>query len=203
MLLVVLLGMVGCSSTSKNPHMIQSPAATGKKTVAVMAVDQRAMTAKKTVTPDHLGEVGGAFGNPFTLTTEKRTAVSVDLTESLTEGFRRGGWRTAPASAVATLTKEAAFRNLQTHGADRFLIVALKNWESDTLASTNFRFDLEVSVLDANGQVLAVERVQGQQNLGYPKYGRLSETIRAAMDAESSRVLSTALAKPALVAALR
>lgn len=200
MLLVALIGLIGCNRESR---AILVPAATGKKTVAVMTVDQRTATARKPVKADHLGEVGAAFGMPYTLTTENRIPVSRDLTENLTQGLRQSGWRTAPTPAVAAGTREEAFRALQNHGADRFLIVALKDWESDTLASTNFRFDLELSVLDANGQVLASERFQGQQNLGYPKFGQLSKTIRQAIDEESSRVFMAALQKPTLMAALR
>ena len=86
-------------------------------------------------------------------------------------------------------------------GADKAVLMTLREWKSDTLFRTALHYDVLLMVLASNGDVLATKDLQGSDNLG----GSINPSgyARYAVPEAFRRKLEELFSDPAVAQALR
>lgn len=80
--------------------------------------------------------------------------------------MKLGGTPAQAVSASPFKGREGAVKSLQASGADRLVLIEIRDWWSDTLIHTDLHYDLALTVLNAQGQELGSSTVTGHDELG-------------------------------------
>lgn len=137
----------------------------GSRSVAVTAVDKREYVLSGEKQPDFVGLSRGGFGNPFNVTTASGNPLATDITEVVSEALSDRGFKTLPVVVNHNEDMIGINAKLKDTGTDRWVIVTLTNWKSDTFQNTALIYDVTLSVMDGNGQQLAMSHIEGRDNL--------------------------------------
>jgi hypothetical protein len=62
--------------------------------------------------------------------------------------------------------RAGAIKSLQANGAERLILIEVRDWWSDSLIHTDLHYDLASTVLNAQGQELGSSAVTGHDELG-------------------------------------
>jgi hypothetical protein len=137
-----------------------------KRPVAVGVLDQRDYVLDGSKTPAFVGISRGGFGNPFDVTTASERPLAEDFRDTIVEVFKRNGINVREVALAPSRDERTAREALRKVGQERSLLVALREWKSDTFTNTALQYNVEISVYDLAGKVLASKRIQGNDNLG-------------------------------------
>ena len=127
----------------------------GQGKVVIVVNDLRPYIVSGDKKPDFVGIMRGGFGNTFDVATASGKPLPADLVESLSGMLGRAGYTAVPEALGKNEALEPALQRLAALGADRIVMVQLRQWKTDTYSSTNLTFDVTVSVFDGAGQPLA------------------------------------------------
>jgi hypothetical protein len=122
---------------------------------------------------------------------------AIEMRDSLVKALKARGVSAVPVTIAATDLPSAAREKLLDAKARRSVLVTLRDWKTDTLMRTDFRFDITISVLDERGADLATNMLRGTDALGYSQAG--GDAITRATAAKLDRLF----ADPLVVNALR
>lgn len=128
---------------------------TGQGKVLVVVNDLRPYIASADKKPDFVGIMRGGFGNTFDVATASGQPLPADLVESLSGALGRAGYTAVPEALGKDEALEPALQRLAALGADRIVIVQLREWKTDTFSRTKLVYDVAVSVFDGAGQPLS------------------------------------------------
>jgi hypothetical protein len=138
----------------------------GQGKVAVAVSDERPYVLKGWKPPHFVGVSHGGIGNAFDVTTESRNPLAIDMTTALMRSLRAAGYETVPVFVTLGEPPAATAEKLKATGAQRAVLLALFEWETNTFVRTALLYDAALRVLDGSGQVLARSSVVGRDNLG-------------------------------------
>lgn len=167
--LILILSLVagGCAVGNRYTYdtTVADTGLHGNGTVAVAVHDERPDVVSGKKTPQFVGFQRGGFGNTFDVTTGGDKPLSVDMTESLVASLKRSGFK-AQAVAVSFIeSAESAREALVATGADRSVLLTVREWKSDSMMRVGLDYDLRLSILGKNGTVLAESQVQGTKEV--------------------------------------
>jgi hypothetical protein len=157
-----------CAIGNKHQYSGVPPEATlaSKRSVAVGVLDQRDYVLDGSKTPAFVGLSRGGFGNPFDVTTASDKPLAEDFRDTIVDVFRRNGIVVRELALAASRDEATARTALLKIGQERVLLVALREWKSDTYTNTTLQYNVEMTVYDVGGKMLASKRIQGNDNLG-------------------------------------
>lgn len=148
---VVLLCSCGGGAAFNRTENIQSvwPAInySTDKHILIQVVDKRPDVLSKKVNPTYVGMMRGGFGNPFNMNTESGQPLANDVAIAINNGFRNSG--------IKSDIFNGSSPNSQNKSKYRRLVLAIYEWECDYFKTADFKYNLALSVVDANGEVLA------------------------------------------------
>jgi hypothetical protein len=106
------------------------------------------------------------YGIPYPAHTPSKKPFAQELSNLVNRGLKLGK---TPAEAVVVSPfggRQAAVDALRKSGAERLLLVEIRDWWSDTLIHTDLHYDLVLTVFNAEGQELGSTTVMGHDELG-------------------------------------
>lgn len=136
------------------------------------------------------------YGIPYPAHTESRKPFAQDLSNLLIRALKLGK---TPAEAVGVSPfggRPAAIEALRKSGAERLLLIEIRDWWSDTLIHTDLHYDLKLTVFNAQGEELGSSSVIGHDELGKRQRPERRDVATATND-----ILETLFAADAVIAA--
>lgn len=159
-LICPLLLSVGCvaGNNLKFDYQPASMADVGKNaTVVVAAEDRREYVVSGDEPASFVGELRNGYGMPFNVTTEGEVAFSTVVAESIRRELAAAGFNAAVATNAQDLSSSMKSKN-----ARRGLLVNIAEFKADTMNRSTVSYDLNASVVDQNGRVVATHNVKGE-----------------------------------------
>lgn len=135
-------------------------------TVAVAALDQRPYVVSGEKPATFVGLSRGGFGNPFDVNTQSGNPLATDISTAIVNSMKDKGVNARAVQLKAGTLDAQATNELRAAGAQRSVLLTLREWKGDTMMNVGFRYDMDLRVLDQSGKVLATKLQQGSENLG-------------------------------------
>jgi hypothetical protein len=168
MVLLLQACAVGNMQTvAKTPPTIDlSTSESAALAVALGVQDRRPYVLNGDKDPDFVGLQRGGFGNPFDVTTGGDVPLSQDFQTSITAALKAKDVTVTPVQLAPADSEEARLAAFKKSGVDKWLWLLISEWKSDTYTNTALNYDLELSVFDAEGKLLASQKAAGEDDLG-------------------------------------
>jgi hypothetical protein len=103
--------------------------------------------------PNFVGLQRGGYGNPFDVTTSTGKPMTEDMSAAITEGLRNVGYRVVNIQGKSD--NVYLVNTAVQEGATRIVVLQVYDWKSDIYLGMTLHCDLRLTVLDANGELLA------------------------------------------------
>jgi hypothetical protein len=194
----------GCAvgNTHSYDNVLASLSYQGTRKVAVGTEDQRPYVLNAEKGPQFVGLSRGGYGNPFNVTTTSGKPLADDLTLSLERSLDAKSFDAVALTIGLREDDAAVVAKARETGATRIVVLALREWKSDTMMNTALIYEAALRVLDASGALLAESKIAGRDDLGGsavnpPKHAQTAVPIAARAKLEAL------LADPAVAEALR
>lgn len=162
---LLTIGLSACAVGNQHDYQSTVPELKVQTTasVDVAAQDKRIYVVNGEKKPDFVGLSRGGLGNPFNITTVSGRPLADDFRDTVVKALKAKGIN---ADAVTLSATEDARQLLMSRGKDRGLVFAINEWKSDTYMNTALHYDVELSVLDQTGKLLANHKISGNDDLG-------------------------------------
>jgi len=138
------------------------------------------------------------YGLPFPYHTRSKKPFAQDLAALLGQALEQGQ---TPAKIVVTSPtagRQAAIEALGKSGAERLILLEIRDWWSDTMLRTDLHYDLQLTILDAQGRELGSSTASGEDALG--GHGTNQQRL---LDTATRRILETLFADKTVSAAFQ
>jgi hypothetical protein len=145
-----------------------------------------------------VGLYRGGFGNPFDVNTESGKPMATEMRDAIVNALQSKGLTVTPVAIGPKDSASQAKSALMSTNAKRLVLVTLNEWKSDTMMGTELIYDVTLAVLDSKGEQLAVNSVNGEDNLG-----NLGLTPHAGVSTAFARKFDAIFDDDKIVAALR
>jgi hypothetical protein len=166
---ILLLSLVvgGCAMGNRYTYdsTVADTGVHGSATVAVAVHDERPYVVSGDKTPQFVGLQRGGFGNTFDVTTGSNQSLAADMTASLVASLRQNGFKAQAVAVTFTDSAEKVREALLATGAERSILLSVREWKSDSMMRIGLNYDLHLSVLGKNGAVLAESQVNGTKEV--------------------------------------
>jgi hypothetical protein len=196
--LVVCLAVVLSACAVGNRHRYHDTLAdisvTGAIAIAVTAQDQRNYVVTGNKSPDFVGLQRGGFGIPFDVSTDSGNALSHDMAQSLANSLSKKGFRAMPITVGPGDDRQAVIDKLKATGTEKFLLLTLTEWKSDTYTNTALVYDIKATILDRYGKVLSESALKGRDDLGGSAWNppaHAKEAVPAAFKEKIEKLLNS------------
>jgi len=167
--LILLFSVItgGCAMGNRYAYdtTVADTGVRGSTTVAGAVHDERSYVVAGDKTPQFVGVQRGGFGNTFDVKTSGNQPLSVDMTASLVASLNRSGFKTQAVAVAYTDSAEKVRMELVATGAERSVLLTVREWKSDAMMRIGLDYDLRLSVLGRNGEVLAESQVRGTKEV--------------------------------------
>ena len=140
--------------------------AAGNKTVGVATLDQRPYVLSGNKKPSFVGLSRGGYGNPFDVETPKGAPLADEIGESVSRSLAERGFKSSVVKVTPSQSRRAALEALTKTGAERLVLISLKEWKSDKFWRTSLIQDVSVQVMDAGGTELAKANFTSDEVVG-------------------------------------
>jgi len=136
------------------------------KSVTVGVLDNRSEIVLNKETPDHVGYNRGAYGIPFTITTESKKPLAVDMTKCIVTAFSDIGITAKSAELLPGTSITDSLEILKKNSSDFLILLVLNRWQMTVYHSTIVDHDVTFTIYDKLGKVLVAREKSGELNLG-------------------------------------
>jgi hypothetical protein len=162
---IALSAFAGLAAAAAPPPILKiSLPASGTTALAVLDARPDVVNGERKET--FIGFTRSLYGIPYPAHTASRKSLAQDLSDLVTRALKLGGTPAQAVSASPFKGREGAVKSLQASGADRLVLIEIRDWWSDTLIHTDLHYDLALTVLNAQGQELGSSTVTGHDELG-------------------------------------
>lgn len=181
-LVVLVLAVTGCAVGNKYDYRradISLPVV-GSGNVGMGVIENREYVTSGDKKPDFVGLQRGGFGNPFDVTTTSGEPFTSDLADALEKGLRDSGF-TVQRLQVTSPGASAVLAAIEKDGESRNIVLTVNEWKTDIYMDMTLHFDLFMEVVSANGQIVASNRISGEEKvsgaaMSADKNSRLAES---------------------------
>jgi len=144
----LLLSLAGCAVGNRYDYgsAISGLPVSGSGKLAVDVVDARPYVLSGDKKPDFVGLQRGGFGNPFDVRTGSGRPLAAEMRDSIAKALQQQGF---------TIVGD-------TEAAPRKLELRVFDWKTDVMMKMKTTYDLQLSIFDAGGALLAQSRTQGE-----------------------------------------
>ena len=170
--------------------------------VAVGVQDARPYVVSGNKSEDFVGLQRGGFGNPFDVGTLSGNPLARDFLGVMAASLKRSGASVIPVE-LAPKQKDAEVKKaLLGTGADKGVLLVLREWKSDTMMNTALHYDVLLTILSASGGVLASKTLTGNDDLGGSAFNP-PEHARGAVPVAFRKKMEALFTDPAVRKALQ
>jgi hypothetical protein len=140
--------------------------ATGNESVSVATLDQRPYVLSGNKTPSFVGLSRGGYGNPFDVLTPSGASLADEISESVSRSLTERGFKSSVVKVAASQSRRTAIEALVSTGAERLVLISLKEWKTDKYIRTSLIQDVTVKILDKTGKELATASFTSDEVVG-------------------------------------
>ena len=178
LLILILTLLAGCGPRGiKYTATINTLECKSTRSLAVAVLDERPYILNKEKDPSFVGIMRGGYGNPFNTSTESGAPLADDMLMTVADSLRARGFTVTPIKTSPADSRNAVIDRLYASGAQRFLLIEVKDWQSDylpkayTAERSNLFINAEISVLNRNRKVVSGSRLKEELTLpsGWPE----------------------------------
>lgn len=119
--------------------------------VAVAVVDRRSYILIGEKTPAFNGLVRTGFGVPYDSLTESGNSLADDFATSIVAGLRGAGIEAEAPELSSSLSLERSRDELMRADADRYVLLVLNEWRTDTYWDTVLSYSMELTIHGPGG----------------------------------------------------
>lgn len=134
--------------------------------VAVAVLDARPDVVSGERKETFIGLSRSLYGIPYPAHTPSKKPFAQELSNLVTRALKLGGNSVQSINTSPYKGREGAIQALQASGAERLLLLEVRDWWSDTLIHTDLHYDLSLAVLNPQGQELGSSSIMGHDELG-------------------------------------
>lgn len=175
-LAVLLAGCVSGVTLEYNTMMVPNIKTATGINIALAVHDQRPLVLEGKWAENVVGKNRDYYGIPFPMHTASGGPLAEDLAEALERALEHKDHRVDTVRALPTATHDEALARLRESAADKYVLLTIGNWKSETYIKTRVVYDLTVEVYDKDGNRLVRIQKEGYDTLG----GSLLHPIRHA-----------------------
>jgi hypothetical protein len=148
MFATLLLALGGCAIGNRYDYgsSISGLPVSGSGKLAVNVVDARPYVLSGEKKPDFVGLQRGGFGNPFDVRTGSGRPLADEMRDAIAKALQQQGFTVVGGS-------EAAPRKLE---------LRVLEWKTDVMMKMKTMYDLQLSVFDAGGALVAQSKTKGE-----------------------------------------
>jgi hypothetical protein len=199
----VALTMAGCAIGRRHAYHDGNPRLSVRAAtlVALAVQDQRNEVASGLKRANFVGFQRGGFGNPFDVTTLSGHSLAADFTVSIRRGLQRAGYRVVAVGVPDQAGPKQVQDLFRGAGAERGIVVEIREWKSDTYNNTALHYGVILRVLDPNGRELAHSSIAGNDSLGgsfFDPAGHAEEAVPRAYNEKLEELLNNPSVQRAL-----
>ena len=137
-----------------------------KSRIAVGVLDLRTYIVSGDKEPNFVGLQRGGFGNPFDVTTASGKSLAEDFANTIVETFEKNEIEATRVPLDVHKKISEGRRALLDADADRYVMLILHEWKSDTYQNVGLRYNVTLNVYGKDGSELAEKTLSGNDNLG-------------------------------------
>ncbi|MBN1799489.1 MAG: hypothetical protein JW822_13020 [Spirochaetales bacterium] len=137
----------------------------GTFTIAVSVLDNRADIISGEKQAAYIGKSRATFGNAFDILTKSKKPLAHDITNVVCDSLKEKGYQVTAILVNAGEANEQVIQKLLATGSDRVILVTVTAWYSDTYINTALHYDVQLSVMNKQGKVMARSSVKGEDDL--------------------------------------
>lgn len=168
-LLAAALILGGCAfgrtySYADVPMGLQGVSSGGS--VAVSVQDERPYVLSGAKSARFVGLMRGGFGNPFDVNTTSGGPLANEIRDAIVRAMKARGIDARSVAAEPSDSVVQVKHRLEAMKPHRSVLVALREWKSDTMMATDLHYDVSLTVFDESGTELARSSIKGIDNLG-------------------------------------
>ena len=173
LLFVVLLCVLsGCAYGNRYDYsgVVADLDFSGDASIIVAVHDQREYVISGAKNPDFIGLQRQKFGTPglpYNVRTENGKPLADNIAQAISQSLSGVGLKVTPVILAYTDTPKMALSKLTPLGADRIVMVVIKEWKTDNMHNARLMYDLYLKVFGPDKRVLATKTVASTgQNIG-------------------------------------
>ena len=136
------------------------------KSITAGVVDQRPYVLNDEKAPTFVGLQRAGFGIPYNVTTKSGEPLAKELTNAVVQALERQSAEVTALVLPPGASRESALERFRQHQTERLLLIAMKQWKTDSMMRVTLHWDLAASVYDKTGSVLARHSVSGVEPVG-------------------------------------
>jgi len=177
--------------------------ASGSKQIGVATQDQRPYVMSGDKGPDVVGLLRGGYGNPFNVTTESGNPFAADVSQVISTSLQKKGFKSVSVAVMPNEPMSMVMEKLLTSHGDKLVLLSINEWKSNTYVNCGLYYDLLLRVFDDSGKLIAENRVQGSDNLGWGNGFNTIGYTKTAVPANLKKKIEDLFNKAEIVAALK
>jgi hypothetical protein len=167
--------LIGCAAGNKYNYRAELTSLPLKSTTEQLLLldldDRRPYILSGEKNPDFVGLQRGGFGNPFEVTTASGKPMIDDMASSVAASLEKSGYSVKIAEGNTDLSQLIILA--RSHDIFRIIRLQVFEWKSDIYMSIGLHYDLQLSIYDAEGNLLAENSMKGNEAVGG---GKISAT---------------------------
>lgn len=163
--------------------------------VAVAVLDARPDVANGERKETFVGLSRSLYGIPYPAHTQSKKPFAQDLSGLVIRALKLGGAQVQAVTTSPFKGRQGAIEALQASGAERLILLEIRDWWSDTLVHTDLHHEVVLTVLSSQGQELG-----STSSLGHDELGKRQRPERRNVSAATDDILKTLFMADAVVA---
>ncbi len=160
--------IVGCASGNRYNYRSQAvtlPLRVTEPTTVVLSIEeQRPYVLNGEKHAEFVGLQRGGWGNPFDVTTASGQPLTEDMQVAVAGGLSNAAYQVVGANPG--LEPRALIDLARQQQATRIIRLKVREWRSDIFMGISLQYDLQLTVQDADGKLLAEKAMQGDSAVG-------------------------------------
>ncbi len=170
--------------------------------IAVGVHDRRPYVVTGDKAETFVGLTRGGYGNPFDVNTESGSPLAKDFRAAIVSLLKRSGATVTEVEFKPSASGVDVRQFLTQTGADKSVLLTLREWKSDTYMSTALHYDIELIVFGSKNDVLGNKTLVGKDDLGGSLVNPPAHA-RSAVPAAFRKKLEELFSDPNIVQALQ
>jgi hypothetical protein len=160
--LLICFTLGGCAFGRTQDYLLSQPTLqySSKERIGVGVQDLRPYILNHDKEENFVGLQRGGYGNPFDVRTASGLPLAEDMTKVLASALARMGGIVTTTKISPAMGRAEIIRLFQADNAEKAILLLLYEWKADTDARTRGIYDVEMEMLNNEGDVLAKKRVQ-------------------------------------------
>ena len=169
--LILLAFLSGCVLTENTRHSaLMLPAlelkGSSAATITVGILDERPYVVSGEKPAKYIGQFELSMGGPYDAFTNSKKAMVNEFVDKMPQLLSKKFPKLKTSHLDVGLSKQDAVDQLLASGAQKVVLISLKEWKSHTAIDTSLWFDAQLEVFNSDKQLLSYKRIEGHDTFG-------------------------------------